>query len=814
VFWAGELVWRDRGAGLSEIVDATPVPEWVLFVGKFLGLGLVLVAWMALLAMAGMLVQLSSGHHDLEPVLYLQVLFGLQLTNHLLIALFALAVYVVVNQKHVGRLVVLLSIVCMRGFSSGSAHNLLVPGSAPDWTYTDMGGFGPGPWPWFKAYWMAWALLLAVVAKLLWVRGRDSGLIARLRAARGRLTGSTTGTATAAVGLILTLGGFAFYNTNVLNEYTTASERMEQRAEYERRYGQYEETPQPELTGTNLHVEIHPERQALDVRGTYTLVNGTPVAIDSIHLDVGPAMEVELGAVTFDRPAVPLLEDGELGHRIYALKEPLQPDDSLRLDFELHVEPRGFRNGGVNSPVLANGTCFTNLDWFPAIGYQPRRLVTNPRERQAHGLPPRPTLPHLYDVDVRPRTAGAERFVFEAIVGTTEDQVAVAPGALRRTWTEGGRRYFHYATDVPIGHEYAIFSADYAVHEGRWNDVAIEIFHHPEHTANLDRMARSVQASLGHYTEQFGPYPYDILRLIERPGLGFGMHSDAIDISYDEGNSLLTPMDGPRGLDLPFYVVAHEVAHQWWGAQLTPARAEGAGVLVESLASYSAYQVVEKTYGPEHLRRIFGQLRLAYQTPRARAAVPLLRADDAFLYYRKGPFALYALSRYIGAEQVNGALRRLLETHGSGAPPLPTTLDLHRELQAVTPDSFQTLLHDLFEANTYWELATERATAEPTAAGTWLVTLDVRARKVVVDNAGGKTDVPVDDRMEIGLFAPAEAGDRLGEPIYMQMHHISSAEQTITVTVPRKPARAGIDPYHLLIDLDTSDNVERVEPES
>jgi len=30
------------------------------------------------------------------------------------------------------------------------------------------------------------------------------------------------------------------------------------------------------------------------------------------------------------------------------------------------------------------------------------------------------------------------------------------------------------------------------------------------------------------------------------------------------------------------------------------------------------------------------------------------------------------------------------------------------------------------------------------------------------------------------------------------MHRIRSGDQTITVTVPREPALAGIDPYHLL----------------
>ncbi|CAN5389628.1 hypothetical protein BH23GEM4_BH23GEM4_24900 [soil metagenome] len=45
----------------------------------------------------------------------------------------------------------------------------------------------------------------------------------------------------------------------------------------------------------------------------------------------------------------------------------------------------------------------------------------------------------------------------------------------------------------------------------------------------------------------------------------------------------------------------------------------------------------------------------------------------------------------------------------------------------------------------------------------------------------------------------------------MQKHRIHSGEQTITVTVPRKPTRTGIDPYHLLIDPKVGDNVREVE---
>jgi hypothetical protein len=45
------------------------------------------------------------------------------------------------------------------------------------------------------------------------------------------------------------------------------------------------------------------------------------------------------------------------------------------------------------------------------------------------------------------------------------------------------------------------------------------------------------------------------------------------------------------------------------------------------------------------------------------------------------------------------------------------------------------------------------------------------------------------------------------------MHRIRSGEQTITVTVSRKPVRAGIDPYHLLDweQPESDDNIERVK---
>ncbi|HYN80167.1 MAG TPA: ABC transporter permease [Gemmatimonadaceae bacterium] len=826
VLYAGELVWREREAGLGEITDAAPVPEWVPFLGKFLGLGLVLVVWMALLTIAGMLVQVRMGYDKFEIGLYLKVLFGLQLPEYLLFALLALLVQGLVNQKYIGHLVALIVYAFMLFAARlGIGHNLLVYGSAPDWSYTDMRGFGAslGPWLWFMFYWAAWALLLAVVARLLWMRGMEGGIVVRLQLARGRFTRPTARLAAAAVGLVLTLGGFIFYNTNVINEYRSASDIMELRAEYERRYGRYARIPQPRLAGTSLHVEIYPRRRKVDIRGTYRLVNRSAVPIDSIHL--ATARGVETGAVSLDRPARRVAADDVLSHHIYELEAPLQPGDSLQLSFTVSAEPRGFRNGGVDPSVAANSTFFRS-DWLPAIGYQPSRELLRPGERRAHGLSPRPLFPLLagaeggQDITGEAQDlTGTDRIAVEAIVGTDADQVAVAPGVLRRTWTEGGRRYFHYATEAPIGNEHRFFSARYAVHEEQWTDssagsvrvVPIQVYYHPAHVANLDRILRSVRASMDYYTREFGPYPYGNIRLVENPGRGIGAHADASTIDYTEGFSRFNPADDPRGLDLPFAVIAHEMAHEWG---VPYAYVEGAPLLSESFAWYAAMGVVKETYGREHLQRLRRFFRQPTPIKPIRQSVPLLRAMDPYAAYRKGPFALFAMREYMGAERVNLAFRRLIEKHRSGAPPLATSLDLYRELQAVTPDSLRYLLHDLFAANTLWELKTDQATAKQTAAGTWEVTLRLRARKLTVDPAGVEADVLMNEWVQIGAFAPAARGADFGETLYLQMHRIRSGEQTITVTVPRKPSDAGIDPLHLLIELERFDNVEEVKIES
>ncbi|WP_128544789.1 hypothetical protein [Larkinella soli] len=820
VFFAGELVWRERDAGLGEITDAMPGTEWPPFLGKLAGLGLVLALFLALQAISGMMAQTIRGYHDYEIGLYLKTLFGLQFTDFFLFGVLGLAVHVIVDHKYLGHLVAVLAFVFIALASLfGVEHNLLIYGAGPGWSYTEIRGFGSSiePWLWFRLYWAAWAVLLAVGAVLFRTRGPEKNPGLRLRIARRRLTGPTLRTAGVAVTLILALGGFIFYNTNLLNEYLTPADLKERAAGYERRYGRYADQPQPALTAARLNIEIYPERQAVIIRGSYRLVNRSRTAIDSIHLTTAPG--VETGTLQFDRAATCVLADEKLHHRIYALRNPLRPGDSLRLGFRVHAGPHGFRENGADGPVQANGTNFTNA-LLPGIGYESSRELLTPADRRTYELTSRPLIASLYDLEARKRRG--EGTTLEVVIGTEKDQVAVAPGALRRTWRQasagsGERRHFHYATHHPIGGVWEFFSAGYAVHDMVWTPatradsattgagqkrVAIRIFHHPKHTAHLERMARSIRACFDYYSREFGPYGYNFLSVVERPGNGTGMHAEAGMITHGEGFTAWNPEQGPGSHDHPFAIVAHEMGHQW---PVPAATVEGAPVMSESLAWYLGMKLVEYAKGPDALRLLRDYLRQPYPYPAIRRGEPLLRALDPYLSYRRGPFALYALSQYIGDERVNRALRQLREKHQPKNAPLATTLDLYAELKTETPDSLRYLLHDWFETNTFWELETAGAGARQTPAGTWEVTLEVQARKMEYDSAGVETTVPMNEWVEVGVFADGKTGDPAG-PLYLRKHRIRSGRQTIRVKVPRRPDQAGIDPHHLLIDLKPDNN--------
>ena len=806
--YAGELVWKDREVGTAEIADAVPVSDTIALGGRFLALIAIIAAFHAAFVLAGVLIQTLQGYHHYELGLYFRVVFGLNLLDDLLLAAFAMAVHVLVNQKYVAYIVVLAS--CVLALMAGPARlpYLAIYNSGPRWTYSDMNGFGPflRPFVWFKAYWAAWAMLLGVLAIPFWVRGREPGLRKRFSLARSRFRGPAVRTAGVAVTLIALLGGYVFYNTNVLNADPVPSEVGRPQAEYEQRYARFKNAPQPVVATADLRFEIYPDEPAVDMRGSYRLLNRTNVPIDSIHVVID--REIEAHSISLDRTAKSVVVDDKTGYRIFALAQPLRPGDSLKLSFDVAFRPRGFRSRGIPTAVVANGA-YLDRRWLPFVGYQPLFELSDNAARQRFGLQPLAPMPGPGDAEARGfddpvRNEG--RVPVDLVVGTAGNQTAVVDGVLRRSWTENGRRYTQYTSDVASTFSTAVFSAKYAVREDRWRDVALQIFSHPAHGFNVDRMAEAMKASLDYYTTTFGPYQFQNLRVVEAPPYGVKGRAFPGTVLFAE-DFFITRAEALE-FDQTFFGTAHEIAHQWWGGQVRPAYVRGGDFISETLANYSAMLVTEKTFGAEAARKVYAYQLDRYLRRRADfpTDVPLIEVEDhPHVAYGKGAVAMYTLRDQVGLEPINAALRRFVEKHRNAGPPYATSLDLLAELRAATPDSLQYLLTDLFETITLWDVKTERAAVERLNTGEYQVTLDVVAKKMRADRVGKETETPMDDFVDVAVLGPNSAS------LYLQRHRIHSGKQTIRINVRSAPSRAGIDPYRKLIDRQGADNVVEVK---
>jgi hypothetical protein len=812
-FYAGELIWREREARVDQMLDALPVPSWLPLLGKTLSL-IGLQAVMLLVAMVcGMLIQLFKGYFALEPGLYLEMLFLVKLPQYALIAVLAIALQVLINQKYLAYFAMILYYAATLSFGSfGLDHPMILYATTPDFVYSAMNGFGHflARERWFELYWGGCALMLMVLSLVFWPRGYNAELGSRIQLARRNLSPPVLAAFALGLAIFLGTGALLYYNLHVANDFQTAYQKDQARAEYERRYKQYAAAPQPRITDVNLLVNIVPEQRSLRVRGAYQLENRSGAPISDIYLQQQRDSALKL---RFSSGARVLLADQARGFYAYRLATPLAPGARMALEFEVTEAPKGILGLGMDTAVMANGTFF-NQDQLPHIGYQPRAELRDDRDRKRHGLAPRAPMPAPGDPAGAARNylAGdADWINFDAVVSTSPDQIAIAPGTLEREWIDKGRRYFHYKMDKPILNFYAFQSARYEVRHERWQDVTIDLYYHPGHDFNLDRIIRGARASLEYYSANFSPYQHKVLRIVEFPRYAAFAQSYPNTIPFSESIGFIAKVDDKsrKDVDYPFFVTAHEVAHQWWGHQLVGADTRGGTVLSETLAEYSALMVMKKTVGPAKMRRFLRYDLDRYLMGRAHEnhrELPLAQNEDqAYIHYNKGSLAMYLLQDLVGEDKVNRALHDLLVRYAFHAAPYPNVTMLTDALRKITPPELAYLIDDLFESIVLYENRATMATARKRSDGRYEVTLTASAGKVRAGELGDEKEVALKDMIEFGV------DDKDGNPLLRERRLVTGKEVVVTMVVAARPGKAGIDPDNKLIDRKPADNLIDVE---
>ncbi len=821
LFYAGELVWKERGAKIHEVTDAMPVPNWVPLAAKFVALVTVILSFQLAGGLTAIAIQLAKGYTQIEPLVYVRTLL-LDSVVYILMGGLALTLQVFSNNKFVGYALLVLVMIGQGVLGMlDLTHNLYTFGSWPIAPFSDMNGYGhflTGQLA-FQGYWLLLLLALLLLSAALWVRGVGGGLKQRMTLAKQRLHGPL-GIATVAAFMAFTVvGGWLFWNTNVRNEFVSPDHQLDLQARYEREYGQYKQLPQPKILAVSTQVDLRPETQTMRVQGVYRVHNPHATAIADIHVQMADdkaLAAIDMGGARLAR------HDAPIGYRIYHLDRPLQPGEQRDVRFELDFHSNGISNQVAQQQIVANGT-FINSQMLPSFGYEPRAQITDRNDRRKRGLGEPTRMPKLEDQAARASTYltdDADWIAFKTTVCTAPDQIALAPGLLQKEYVRDGRRCFDYAMQQPMLNFHATLSARWEVKKGSYrsaagNTIPIEVYYDPKHPYNVDRMIESVRKSLAYYEAHFSPYQHEQVRILEFPGYSSFAQAFAGTIPYSESIGFIADLRDKDAIDYVFYVTAHEIAHQWWAHQVIGANVQGSTVLSESLSQYSALMVMEKEYGRAKMRRFLKYELDRYLSGRGGETIeelPLYRVENQpYIHYRKGSLVFYRLREEIGEDALNRALSRFLRDKGYQQAPYTTSAELLTYIRAEAGPQHRQLISDLFETISFYDNRVEAVAAKKRADGRYEVTLDLHAAKRYADGKGKETAGKLDDWIEVGVFARGPSGKEADEKVlYLKRQHVTTQNPKVTVVVDELPYEAGFDPYNKLIDRVSSDNRKRI----
>lgn len=831
-YFSGAMVWKDRERRMDEVVDATTAPEWTFFAARLVTLvGIVMMVQAVALA-AGTLVQAASGYYRFQLGFVAYELFVRDASTFFFLTILAFFLQVLAPNKYLGYLAFIL-FYCLNAYvwpALNVATNLVQFGGRPKIVYSDF--FGDAPyrqaWNWFTFYWLLFCLLFAIATVMFWPRGKPGGARMRFRNAALRLTPGWKAAATACLLAFAGCGSWIWYNTEVLNSLPGPKDLERVQAEYEKNYKPMDKLLQPRVRTVKYAIDVFPEDRNVSIQGEEGIYNPYSHPLDEIHFSLDPRYDTSI-----EIPGAELAKDNpRLSYRVYRFISPLQPREERVLHFTVKSKNHGFENNVTNLQVVQNGTFLSNLGPLvaganylaPVVGYNYWRELTDSVERKKYGLrevdlmraPERDCDEDCRDTYIPGHSDWVD---ISATISTTPDQIAVAPGSLVREWQQNGRRYFEYKLDHPSMNLYCFASARYEVARDSWNGIKLEVYYLKEQPWNVPRMIDAMKKSLDYYIKNFGPYAHKEARIVEFPRVAGFAAAFSGTMPYSESLGFVANLNDADDIDTVFYVVAHEMGHQWWDGQVIGANMEGATLLSESLAQYSALMVMEKEYGRDMMRKFLAYETDLYLSARGQERMkerPLLAVEyrQFHIFYEKGGVALYYMKEMIGEDAVNRALRKLIRQYAYAPPPYPTSYALLDALRDETPPNLQYLIKDLFEDITLFSNRTLLATARKRADGQYDVSIEVEARKFKADGNGNETEVPMDDWIDIGAFAKPASGRKYGDTLYRQRVHITQRNSTFTFTVAGMPATAGIDPFALLIDRISDDNLKDVTLDS
>ncbi|MEE8526796.1 MAG: M1 family aminopeptidase, partial [Thermoanaerobaculia bacterium] len=482
-------------------------------------------------------------------------------------------------------------------------------------------------------------------------------------------------------------------------------------------------TAQLELVALRQVSTITLDAQELDTHAVGLSRNGGP-ASSADYTNDGKQIEIQL--------AEPLAA----GEKVTVIVEYTvdKPTNGLHFFGPTEDEP------DVPPVVWSQGESVYNSYWFPCFD--------NPNERQTTEL----------FVTTR---SGFQVSSNGRLVSRTEDQAA-------------GTVTYHWLQDKPhVAYLVSLIVGEFHIETETWRGKPVEYWVHPRFEERIARSFRNTTRMLDFFSDSIGvEYPWDRYAQICCEGFGGGMENTAATTLgnralHDARSFIDNDSDG---------LIAHELAHQWWGDLLT-CRDWSHLWLNEGFASYFEALWEEYDLGPDEFA--YNMFRKAARARSGGTKRPIV--DRAYSHsrsmfdsraYPKGAWVLHMVRRRLGDDLFWQAIKRYATDY---AYKTVETVDLRKTIESVTGRSFERFFYDWTERPGHPELS---------ASFKWLN--DQKLASVTLKQTQKSSAFHFPLKLEF-TFAEDTA------PVILT-HNVTEKEQTFYHPLPEAPRLVRVDP--------------------
>jgi len=259
--------------------------------------------------------------------------------------------------------------------------------------------------------------------------------------------------------------------------------------------------------------------------------------------------------------------------------------------------------------------------------------------------------------------------VFDAHITlqTPANMEAVSNGALvkREKATDAGKLgTFEFQTKSPVFGLYFAYGP-YTFHEKQIGPIDFYSYLRPENAGKSDAYFVVMNNILSFYSEKFAGFPYEKMAVIDAPLPAFLGGVGPASMMFLQNDMVDHP-------EVPENLLAHELAHQWFG-NLIPINIADPGYsqwLSEGFATYCDALYTEHKDGPKafllHLQQ-YQQLyfQFAMMAPKGSGAIRDTAPGSSMyrpVIYEKGALVLHMLRKVMGDDKFFTLMRQYVET--------------------------------------------------------------------------------------------------------------------------------------------------------